>query len=112
MENAIQQITFGEIQYRSGSFERLIAKAAYCHAVYRYGLDGIKDKLVLPIILGQDAEYNKYVGMENTNAVQINAGPLHTTNTVILDNGLILGYVHLFCVYAAPVYTVVVGRKS
>lgn len=67
----IKQITH-EIKYVGGSFERLLAKAAYGHAVYRYGLEGIKEKIILPVILGQDAEFNRYIGVDNLNQIHVN----------------------------------------
>lgn len=96
--------------YVGGSFERLLAKAAYGHAVYRHGVDTIKEKLIVPVILGKDVEFNRYVGIENQVPVRINPSALHITNSITRDDGVILGYVRLFGFLQTPVYTVVVGR--
>jgi hypothetical protein len=109
-DKGVERITYGGLSYKGQSFERLIAKVAYGHSVYHYGLEAIKDKIILPLIMGQDVEYNKYVGV--LGPIKVNASSLHTTESVVRDDGLIIGYVQLFCNFCSPTYIVIVGRKA
>jgi hypothetical protein len=107
-EEGITQLKH-EIHFACGSFERLLSKIAYCYAVSQYGLDGIKEKIILPVILGHDTEFNKYVGLDNLNDIPVTS---HFHRIKLVERGnLILGYVQLFGIFGSPYYTIVIGRK-
>ena len=42
----------------------MICKIAYGYTVANYGLDNLKEKYILPIVMGTDKEINRYFGCE------------------------------------------------
>ena len=95
------------VVFQGGSFERMISKIAYGYAVANYGLDNIKEKCILPIIMGEDQEINRFFGCENN---EITISHLYHRVRTEESGGLIVGKVQLFGIYGAPVYAVIVGH--
>jgi len=93
--------------FKGGSFERMICKIAYGYAVATYGLDNIKEKYILPIIMGTDEEICRYFGCEST---EMTISPLYHRIRTEESGGLIVGKVQLFGVYGTPIYSVIIGH--
>lgn len=97
------------------TFGRMIAKVAYCHAVWNIGLNQWQEVFVLPAILGERDDIWHWVGSEGRVSADLIKRPRHGSYHLIkfwVDHGLALVSVQLFANGGLPEYLVVVGRVS
>tara|TARA_R110002073_G_scaffold335264_1_gene526793 strand:+ start:420 stop:1004 length:585 start_codon:yes stop_codon:yes gene_type:complete len=93
-------------------FARMLAKIAYCKAVYDFGCDNITP-YVVNFVLGKqvrdsDSDVNYYIGSNPPDIVDNKN--VHRIRVNVEKNGFITVYIWLFAAFGAPVYHVVVGK--
>jgi hypothetical protein len=99
------------IRYKPSDFARMLAKIAYCYSVLQFGLNGIAEPTVVPVILGRDADIGRWVGTDENEAPPLGANDLHRIQTDLLGEN-ITAAVRLFASSPSPTYEVIVGRAS
>lgn len=94
-------------------FARLIAKSAYCLAVAQFGIAGIKQKYVLPGILGEADDLGTWIGSSEQPLAGEEAQHITQVKTYYKPGGeeIIVVLLKLFGTLPAPGYLVVVGSK-
>ena len=108
---AVREFAFS--QDLGSDFARLIAKIAYCSAVFRYGLDSLEDVNILPSIKGEKDDIGYWVGcpINYKSGEDIPLAEIYSHKIeVIEDNGHIRVKVRLFANYRTPEYLVIVGK--
>jgi hypothetical protein len=103
-----QEITYQfTVDLHVWEFARMIAKIGYCFAVANLGLNRIAEAYVLPSILGDSHDVQRWVGSED---ILFNAPKsLHHVESFV-DNGTIITWVCLFAAFGGQPYTVIVGK--
>jgi hypothetical protein len=98
-------------------FLKMIAKIAYCFAVWRYGLHNIEKAFVIPSILGKSNDLLNWVGSDGKQSIYHETIHLDTTHMVtcgVWNNRVIEVRIKLFKQAETPEYIVMVGtlKKS
>lgn len=96
-------------------FLRMIAKIAYCTAVWRYGLSNISKAYVVPTILGNSDDILQWVGGDGEQWIYEESKHMDTDHVVITwqsPDGDIHAGVKLFKKSLTPEYLVIVGQLT
>ena len=97
------------IPFRIDSFIKTIAKIAHAHAVAVHGLDAA-EWFLPPIILGDIAGYEHYIGSERSHAPDKKM--LHSISSSWWWSDLLSVRVRLYAALDLPPYVVVVGQRK
>jgi hypothetical protein len=95
-------------------FLRMLAKIAYCHSVYRFGVREIEEVYVLPAILGKSDDILYWVGGDGKQDLRQAGAGINSFHFVGVDvaQGEIRARIKLFKDLPTPEYFVIVGRLS
>lgn len=96
------------------AFLRMIAKIAYCTAVWRYGLHNIGTAYVVPAILGTSNDIFDWVGSDGKQQIYQDTKSMDTDHVVTTwqSGREILSGVKLFKKSFTPEYFVIVGQLT
>lgn len=88
-------------------FARTLAKIGYCTAVYKLGIDAVRDSPLRKVIRGDDINVGHYVGAWTSDAIDQPKG-LHAMQVRAAGTEVHVA-LRLFAQFGAPAYHVVVG---
>ena len=104
---------FSYSQDLGSNFARLVAKIAYCAAVYKYGLDSFAEVNILPSIIGDKDDIGYWVGCPTDYKREADVPPKESClhKIVIFEkNKQIAVTVRLFASFQTPEYLAIVGK--
>lgn len=96
-------------------FLRMIAKIAYCTIVWKYGLSGMRERYVVPAILGTSNDIWRWVGSDGKQEIyneMKNMKTDHIVTTWFTEEGELQARVKLFKNATTPEYHVIVGQLT
>lgn len=104
-----------DIEIDVSGFCRMIAKIAYCHSVWKFGLGNIQEAFVLPAILGTKEDIFQWVGSDGRQFIHEEMSSIKADHTCLLrydKTGKIVARVKLFTKSLTPEYDVIIGRLT
>jgi hypothetical protein len=96
-------------------YARMLAKIAYCEAVYLLGLENIKKVFLLDFILEKKGDPWQHIGglLEFPSGIQVTTEPGNPDiRAISIINGEIRAFIQLFSPLNAPKYIIVVGEVT
>jgi hypothetical protein len=98
------------LSFAPPEFARMIAKVAFCAAVYAIGIEPLRESPIRGVILGKDPAVGHWVGAWN-GAPNSEASGLHAMKLRSVGPQLHV-FVRLFAQFGAPEYHVVLGDAT